>query len=165
MQKEIKTAKGLLKNLEIDKDYSEYIVKITKGLEKWKKISKIKINIVKSGNEILTNLPLHPQHPNYFYVYPKELNFARNVDAKHPINLTQLAMQRRRDVKDIIKRDKKDPLEGHRFFLSVDNSRYAGSGIFINNGNHRLYELYWRYLAGLISGNELIEIKNYQNSN
>lgn len=162
LNKEIKIAKLLLKDMKINGEYSMQIKQITDGLGKWEVIVYKKISLIKPGNRHLDNLPLHKKHDEYFFVYVKELNFASNIKLKHPINKIQLAIQRSRLTEDILRADKKDPLSGHRFFLEKDSSAYPGSGIYISTGNHRLFELYWRYLAGLISGEELIELKNDQ---
>lgn len=165
LTKEIKIAKTLLKDINLSEDYSSQINKIVNGLNKWKKIMSKKTKIIKPGNKHLRNLPHHKKYPAYFYVYVKELNFAQNIEVRHPINDPQLSIHRKRETKDLLKIDRKDPITGHRFFLPEDSTRYPGSGIFITTGHHRLYELYWRYLAGQLSGDQLIEIKNDQYSN
>lgn len=161
LKNELIITKKILKKLELGLNEQEGLNLIISKLKELKILVSKKINIIKSGNKHLKELPIHPQNPQFFYAYAKEFNFASpNIIVRHPINLVQLAIQRKRLTKDLLKFDKKDPIEGKRFFSQYDNQTYPGSEIFIYNGNHRLYELYWRYIFGLVSGDQLIEIKN-----
>jgi len=82
-----------------------------------------------------------------FQVMVKELH-PRKLRILHPWGVEQLHAQRTRDTEGLLRFDEQDPIAGHRFFLPGDSA--PGTGIKIEAGHHRLYELYKRYINGLL---------------
>ncbi|MDP3729088.1 MAG: hypothetical protein Q8R18_06595 [bacterium] len=87
----------------------------------------------------------------------KSLNFMirefhpRKIDAKHPWNEIQLTSLRELSTEEILAKASEDPLSGFRFFITDDIRIYGpATGIEIKSGHHRVYELYRRYINGLL---------------
>lgn len=137
--------------MEINFTLSEIIKKI----REWIEVVKIKSQIP-NGNSHLIDLKIHKLKTR-FYAKIKELNPDHTLVMKHPIDKRQEEIQRNRTTKDLLKLDEEDPIMGGRENRKGDDYNYPGSLLVVTQGHHRLYELYKRYLQGIISGDTLVE--------
>jgi|GEM_PF-6776750 len=80
-----------------------------------------------------------------FYCLTREFHPAR-LTTKHPWNSVQAKIQRNRSVEKLIGFDESDPLRAERFMLG--DGFY---GIKILDGHHRVYEIYRRFVNGLLN--------------
>jgi len=138
-------------------DVNNVIDEIVKGLKRWERIVRERVEIVKEGNEHLEDIPTHP-NSDIFYVKAMELNPYSTMETKHSLRADQAERQAKRSTEDLIKFDPDDPIRGRRFWRPKDTGKAPASGLIISDGHHRLNEIYRRYLLGEISGNTLIEI-------
>lgn len=136
------------------------VINILEGIGTWNEIKETKITPFERGNIFLQKLPLPPSS-NTFYAYVKELNPKTTLKCKHPLNEKQLLGQRQRSTEELIKYDNVDPIIGVRFFRLHDTGNAPGSGILVEGGHHRLYELYRRYLQGELSGEERVLFRRF----
>jgi len=79
-----------------------------------------------------------------FYCLAREFHPSRLV-VKHPWNVVQARIQRNRSVEKLLSFDESDPLRAERFILG--GGLY---GIKILDGHHRIYEIYRRFVNGLL---------------
>lgn len=79
-----------------------------------------------------------------FYCLAREFHPSRLV-VKHPWNVVQAKIQRNRPVEKLLGFDESDPLRAERFVLG--NNLY---GIKVLDGHHRVYEIYRRFVNGLL---------------
>lgn len=79
-----------------------------------------------------------------FYCLVREFHPSKLV-VKHPWNVVQAKIQRNRSVEKLLSYDEADPLRAERFMLG--GSLY---GIKILDGHHRIYEIYRRFINGLL---------------
>ncbi len=98
------------------------------------------------------NLQLIEERPSR-----KSLNFMirefhpRKIDGKHPWNEIQLLSLKELSTEDIFAKSSEDPMSGFRFFITEDIKDYGpATGVKIKSGHHRVYELYRRYINGLL---------------
>ncbi len=117
---------------------------LLESIDVWSKLSN---EFYVRGMEGLYELPF--PIGNKFYCAVKEFH-PRRLDVVHPLNERQLSGQRRRPSADLLKIDPNDPISGQRFWRPGD--RAMSSGIRIQAGHHRLYELYRRYINGILEG-------------
>ncbi|GEM_PF-3600612 len=109
------------------------------------------------GNLHIKELGNHPKFPHdRFFVFVKELA-PQNLKVLHPYHPDQVRAQMARETKDLLAFDEKDPLSGYRLYWDSRETHSTGPRIAVKNGHHRLFEIYRRYLAGLIDGNEQVE--------
>ena len=78
---------------------------------------------------------------------------------RHPLTLQQKKFVAHFATKDLLRSDSRDPIGGFRVLAPEDSSLYPGSLLEIRNGHHRLYELYRRYLMGLVDGDQLVVLE------
>jgi len=79
-----------------------------------------------------------------FYCLAREFHPSKLV-VKHPWNVVQAKIQRGRSVEKLLSYDESDPLRAERFPLGGDLY-----GIKILDGHHRVYEIYRRFVNGLL---------------
>jgi hypothetical protein len=79
-----------------------------------------------------------------FYCLAREFHPAR-LTTKHPWNVVQAKIQRNRSVEKLLSYDESDPLRAERFMLG--GNLY---GIRVLDGHHRIYEIYRRFVNGLL---------------
>jgi hypothetical protein len=88
---------------------------------------------------------LRVQAPGGFYCLVREFHPSRLV-VKHPWNAVQAKIQRNRSIEKLLSYDESDPLRAERFMLG--GNLY---GIKILDGHHRVYEIYRRFVNGLLN--------------
>lgn len=152
-----KSSIGILSKLDQDliRIINKELFEIKKRIENWIENVRIK-SVILDGNSHLINLKIHPMKTR-FYVKVMELNPDSTLVLKHPINERQAALQKVRPTKDLFKLDQKDLIKGGRENRKEDDYNYPGSLVIVTQGHHRLYEIYIRYLQGIIDGETLIE--------
>lgn len=145
-------------NPKLAKTVAEKTPFILSSLNAWNDdIFKVKIAPFLEGNQHLKNLPMH-RDPDMFYVMVKELNPLKLI-SKHPLTLVQAKPQSRRSNSALLSFDARDPVSASRVGMKGDRGNAPSSGLRIEGGHHRLYEIYKRYLAGKINGDILIEVR------
>ncbi|MDO8661125.1 MAG: hypothetical protein Q7K43_04500, partial [Candidatus Woesearchaeota archaeon] len=132
----------------------ERINTILNQLSDWKKLAE---KLLGPGNIHLQELDNHPQFSHEkFFVFVKELA-PSNLKVLHPYHPDQARSQAKRETKNLLAYDEKDPISEYRLYWNSQEKHASGPRIAVKNGHHRLFEIYRRYLAGTIDGNEQVE--------
>ncbi len=138
------------------KDINKELTLIIETIVRWLENVRRKSEEVAVGNKHLKDIKLHPINTR-FYTKIKEFNPDYTEEMVHPINKQQKQIQRKRTTEELLKLDKKDPITGARNYRIGDDYSFPGSKLIVSQGHHRLYELYMRYLQGMVDGNMLVE--------
>jgi len=118
--------------------------------------------------EINTDIPKDYRSNFFFEVCVKELCPFTTLIPTHAHNDIQANFQKNRTLQEIthvnyeidfasqISISSADNIRGFRMHGKYDNKKYPGSFIIVSGGNHRLRELYRRYINGEGSGDYII---------
>jgi len=111
----------------------------------WERLSQ---NFFEEARKNLSLIETSSRTKTFFFMI-REFH-PRKIQGKHPWNEIQISSLRELSIEEILAKNSEDPLSGNRFFILEDEGLGPATGVGIKTGHHRVYELYRRFINGML---------------